>query len=125
MERHLTIIGRGAAGWHGAGITNHGDFSITGADIEDRTWNGTPRPGLLSEAPDGTYIYDLDGCAYGDVVDFAFKGPMCRPGAPDTDACPTTFRPLDYVSERDICRYAASIPGAKVGRIHNHEIIWN
>lgn len=124
--RKLTIIGRGKAGWHGAGVSNHGTFSVTGGDLADRLWGPARevRPGLLSEAADGTLIYDMDGCKTGDVIDFAFKGPMCLPGTPDTDRDPSTFRPMDSVSERDIVRFAATFEGARTGVVMNHQIVW-
>lgn len=142
MIEKLTLIGRGKAGWHGDGLT------VVVSD-EWRDWNDRVNAGhavsaepertrlfstfsvtscdlayLLGRADDDTLAYDLDACTTGDVIDFACKGPICRPGTPDSLKEEVDFGPLEWVSEYDICRYAGRLPGAKIGHVENREIVW-
>ena len=65
-DRKFVIIGRGKCGWHSDFIEGGNKCSSSGGTLE----------GYLSEAGDGTPVYDASEADYDAFASWVFKGPM-------------------------------------------------
>lgn|SRR5574337_180447 len=137
------LIGRGKVGWHSDGLSHGNKCSSSGGTLE----------GYLSEAQDGTLIYDALEADQGAYVDFVIKGPMVDPTLPEgaiskfgsqdkaallgmLPALSGAFIPVAVLALADIgsMDFVApdvyvqmlreKVPGAKVGKVHNHQVVW-
>lgn len=141
----IVIIGRGKNGWHASGISSSDStFSSSGGSLED----------YLSKSSNGVLVYDADGVEYGAWSDMVIKGPMLKVDLPQsqtdrfTDKQKETmshmmgpgglegnfhtlgklalagFSSLDFVAPDVYMTLLKSLPGIKLGKVLNHEIVW-
>lgn len=136
------LIGRGKAGWHSTGLSHGNQCSSSGGSLEH----------YLAEAKDGTWIYDAEEAEDRAFVRWVIAGPMFNPllkpeeissfssedkktllgllpglgGAMQTLAVMTLgeLSYLDYVGLEVYLAGLREIPGLKVGRVYNHQIVW-
>ena len=139
MEHKL--IGRGKSGWHSCGFDRGNKCSSSGGSLE----------GYLSEAEDGTPIYDADEADFDAFSELVISGPMedvsLPPGTISSSGDDATlvrmlpglqdgfatiaklklagYTSLDYVATDVYLGMLAKIPGMKIGKVVGHKVVWN
>lgn len=138
------IIGRGKAGWHSDGLSNGNKCSSSGGTLES----------YLKEAKDGTIIYDADEAEIGSFVEWVMKGPILdvtmaaheidRFGADDKQtllgmlpALKGGFAAVAAMALSDLRSFdkvgldvyltamRERVVGIKIGKVINHQIVWD
>lgn len=135
------IIGRGKYGWHSNGTSNGNKCSSSGGNLEY----------YLSEAENGTYIYDAMDADLESFTNFVYSGPMVdptlEPGTVNKFNDTKTligmlpgleggFRSLatlalgditslDYVApDVYMCMLKEQVTGVKVGKVYDGKVVW-
>lgn len=149
MEKGIVVIGRGKNGWHASGVgtstpNSTSTFSSSGGSLED----------YLAEARDGVLVYDAEGVEYSAWSDMVIRGPMLKVDLPQGQTDRFTakqretmarmmgpgglqgdfqtlgklalagFSSLDFVAPDVYMALLRALPGIKLGKVQDHEIVW-
>lgn len=142
MDRIL-IIGRGKMGWHADGMSNSGNrCSSSGGSLDS----------YLTQAQDGTWIYDAEDANHCAFATWVISGPMLDPRLDPHEidhfnsgdkktllgllpGLGGDFRKLGVMALSDLSSFdfvgldvylagLREIPGIKIGRVYNHQVEW-
>jgi len=122
QKENYAIIGRGKAGWH-AQLKN---ISSSGGSLEK----------YISEAIENCLVYDADSVDYDIFWDSVVKGPML-----DLNLSPNTvhkfienvvrapqsdenYNGFDKVGIEAFEKLLRKLPGIKMGRVNNGQVVW-
>ncbi len=135
------LIGRGQVDWHSDGVESGNKCSSSGGSLEH----------YLSEAEDGTPIYDASEADLAAFCELVIGGPMVQTDLPPgtvskfgEKAAMARMLPglggefatiakafligmtsLDYVATDIYLGMLRQIPGCKIGKVINHTIMWD
>ncbi len=116
------VIGRGFNGWHATGI----NVRSSGGDLMPYTyWTGAACAGYAAEAVEGALVYDAkhlrdDQDAALAFVKHVVTGPMLKPELTE-DEGQTAF---SFVTVKTFESLLRQIPGIKIGRVINGNVVW-
>lgn len=137
------MIGRGKCGWHSDGLSNGNKCSSSGGTLDK----------YLSEADDGTIVYDAMNAPIDAFTDWVYKGPMFNPklAAHEIDSFDgkdkntllgmlpalkgdfknlgiralSDLRSFDFVGlDVYLTALRERVPGIKIGKVLNHAVVW-
>lgn len=143
------LIGKGLSGWHASGKDNHGNkVSSSTYDTREGQLNE-----YVSQAENGALVYDASMADSEEFTDFVCSGPMCDPylengkvhsfskedrktalimapalsGGFQTYALlaqDEKFSGLDYVAIDIYEALLRKIPGIRLGKVNDGNVIW-